>query len=550
MTDGFLFALFLLLPGIIAALVRRRSNGSDRLLAGLTASGAAVVLLQLAESIAQGPMFEINASRIANAVALVKGFNILPGANEGPLIDFMYGPMFVLAYTPAALGTSPGAAIRIGIVLSFLFVILPFACILFAGLRGRSRTAIFAAIACFGILCLYDSGLRWVTWYVFADPPALALAACACACVFTTRKPGTLDAQPSYEAPGDYRLFAGALLSVLAVWSKQTSLPILVALPLYLWLVHGFRTAFRMAIFVAVSAVAVASVFVAWFGVEGLVFNMVQVPGGHPWKYTIHGGSSLRDAAVSFGKLLVTASVAGFLTAAVTAMNWRRGATLRAWMASQPWSVLAWVALFMVPTATMSGAKIGGEHNVYALSTYFLTAAALYGLAETASSDRQPRLAARWLLAAILAFGIADQILSADRHAQFHAAMPQLRDLRNNPPDQATAFALAHPGEVHCIDSPLIGLYSDGVLYSNMYGRYDRALAGYQPAPELMLSYAPPKLRYVVVRRDFPWFAKPSVYPEYHDFTELVPVKELPHHFVWQRPATSTSIPAGAASGG
>jgi hypothetical protein len=518
--------LAVILPGLWTAWRWKSESRLDRVLAALAPMGAVVVLVHLVEALARGPILEMNASRVANAVALAMGYNIFPGATEGPLIDFMYGPMFALAYTPAALASSPSGAIWIAILQSFLFVLVPFAWLAFAAPEQRSHLVASAAVVCLGLLCSYDKALTWATWSVLADAPALAFGGCACACLLSR-----------HGAPTNRQMGFVALFAVLAVWSKQTAAPIVVALPLYVWLLHGWRSAFRLSLFVAGTGLIVSLLFVLWFGFDGLLFSMFQVPGGVQWKHTLRGGSTLGDLLTALGRLAATSSVAGVLVLAVAAMNVRRGLSVREWLRLQPWTGLAWVALLMVPTATVADAKIGGEHNVFAISTYFMTGAALLGLVQTTSTTRPlVRAAALLTMAAILAFGIGDELRSADRYAALRTSVNQLRDWRNNPEERATAFARAHPDEVHFIADPLVGLYSDGKLYSNMFGRYDRQLAGFATTAEMMLAHGPPRLRYVAVRRNFPWFTKPAGFPEYKDFTEKVEVTSLPHHFVWQRP--------------
>jgi hypothetical protein len=361
-----------------------------------------------------------------------------------------------------------------------------------------------------------------------ADGPALALAGFACACVLRRR-----------TNPTNPQMVVAALLAVLAVWSKQTLAPIVVALPLYVWLLNDWRTAFRFTLVMGATGIGVSLLFVLWFGFDGILFNMFQVPGGHPWKGSLSGESRLTDLQRSFIRLVGTAGVAGVLALVVGVTTWRRGSSVREWLRSQPWTALLWVALFMVPTATMAGAKIGGEHNVYAICTYFLTSAAVLGLAQIATST-QPwvRDGARLTLAAIMSLAVGVELGSTDRYVALRTAVDQLRDWQNNPQEQGSAFARAHPDEVHFIGNPLIGLYSDGKLYSDMFGRYDRELAGFPPDPTLMHAYSPSRLRYVVVRRDFPWFTQPARFPEYKDFTKAVQVDPLKYHLVWERPGT------------
>jgi hypothetical protein len=514
------------LLGLWAAFRWRIERNLDRLLALLAPMGAGAILIHLLKRLANGPNVDMNASRVANAIALVKGYNIMPGVNDGPLLDFMYGPMFVVAYTPAALATTPSGAIWIGILQSFLFILAPFVYLAFTSTEQRSRLIAAVAVVCFGLFCTFDRALSWVTWYIMADGPALVLAGFACA--FLLGRP-TDRMTP--------RMVAAALFAVLAVWSKQTLAPIVVALPLYVWLLHDWRTALRFTFLIGATGIAVSLVFVLWFGFDGIWFNMFQVPGGHPWKGSLTGESRLTDLHRSLTRLMWTGSVAGALVLAVGVTSWRSRPSFREWLRSQPWTCLVWVALFMVPTAAMAGAKIGGEQNVYAICTYFLTGAAVLGVAQTtASSHARVRDAAKLTLALIMTVAVVVELGSIDRYVALRTAVNQLRNWRSNAQEQGYAFARAHPDEVHFIGDPLIGLYADGKLYSDMFGRYDRELAGFRPDPRLMHAYSPSRLRYVVVRRDFPWFTQPARFPEYKDFTKPVQVDNLTYHLVWERP--------------
>jgi len=414
-------------------------------------------------------------------------------------------------------------------------VLGPFAWLAFRQTGPHSRQFAVAAVACFGLLCSHDRGLNWVTWYILADAPALAFAGLACASLWH-RGAGLSTRQVG----------AAALFAVLSVWSKQIAAPIVVALPFYVALRDGRESARRLALWILGTGLVVSAGFLSWFGFDGLFFNMFQMPAGHPWKSTEIGGTRLDDLVRSLGRLASNASLSGAVVVALCAATRRRGMATREWFREQPWTLLVCVALFMVPMAAVGGAKIGGEHNVYAMSTWFLTGAALLGLIQLAGSD-QPRIRNVAQLAMVLVLGVGTgvEVGSPVRRAALQTSLGKLRDWRNNPQEQATAFARAHPDEAHFLGNPLIGLYSDRKLYSDLFGRYDRELAGFVPDPGLMRDHAPSRLRYVVVRRDFPWFIKPSKFPGYEEFTQLDKVPELPYHFVWERPAKSSTGAGG-----
>ena len=125
--------------GVVLATRARGVSHGDRWLASLAPLGAGVILLRLFERVAQGPNGLFNATRLAASIGMALGYNVLPGRDEGPVLDFMYGPVSAAAYVPAALMPTPSAAIWLGIVMSFAFALGPFAWAVCAVPARRSR---------------------------------------------------------------------------------------------------------------------------------------------------------------------------------------------------------------------------------------------------------------------------------------------------------------------------------------------------------------------------------------------------------------------------
>jgi hypothetical protein len=456
---------------------------------------------------------------------MARGYNILPGPEEGPVLDFMYGPVSAAAYVPAGWSPTPSGAIWAGIAMSFVFVVGPFAWLAFA--RAHARMIACLAVVCLGVLCFYDATLYMVASSLHADAPSIGLAACACASLLSGR-----------ERPSNRRMLASAIFAVLAVWAKQTAVPIVIALPAYVWLRDGRRIALRFTLIMGAVGVSISALFVLWFGIDGIFFTMFQIPAGHPWM-SVDGRAAALIASLE--RLVKASLFSGALVLAVAVASLRHASTpLRSWLQEQPWVGLAFVGLVMVPVSALGGAKLGGSANSYALTTYFLMSAGVLGLAQLAQLSQLGRsptdTAARLALAGIVIFALADE-LRGERQEGFERALIELREWRSNPVERATAFALRHPHQVLFVKNPLIGLYSDGLLYNSTIGIGDRLLAGFKVSPALRHRHLPAKLRYVGVRRKGVLWrnarrrSRPAL--DYPTFTEQYQATDLPDHWIW-----------------
>jgi len=511
------------LLGLVLALRRKDPNRFEVVLSALVPMGGGVVLVHLFERIAQGPMDGWNAGRLATSIALLQGFDIYPKLDEGPILDFMYGPVAALAYTPAAVAASPTSAIWIGIALSLLFTLAPFAWFVTRTFEPRERVFAAAAVVCFGLFCTYDTGLQIAAWSIHADAPAMGFSGLACVCLLVGR-----------GSPTNRRLFGAAVLAVLAVWSKQPAAPIVIALPLYIWIRDGRQDAMRCVFWFGAVGAVVSLTFVLWFGFEDLFFNMFRIPFGHPWKSSSSKLIALLDAflRLAWESRFAITSILG-----VVAMTFERGMSLRTWMREQSWIGFAWVGIFMIPTAVLGNVKIGGSLSPFALTTWFLAAAGIGGLTQLAA--RSPQTRARFTgiaLAGVMAFAIGFELVEEQRRAAFEEAVFQIQHRDDNPQEQGLAFARAHPGEVLFVSNPLIGLYSDAALHHSFKGILDRVVSGLAPpGPELLRAYNPPRLSYLATRRSGrnSAFERPDfLYP---DFDTRIQPKRMDHHKIWIR---------------
>ncbi len=508
----------------------------ERALYWLAPAGLLVVLVRLFEAVAAGPVRAFNPPRVAASVAMASGHRILTGPDEGPALDFMYGPVAALAYLPAAASPTATGAVWVGVVATFLFMLAPVVWLVSARGRAVGWPLRLLAVAAFGIGCVHDPALRLAAFDIHADAPAIALAGAACVAVLTGR-----------GEPSNGRLIAAGVLAALAVWTKQTAVPIVAVLPLLVWLREGRRAGMRAALLTGAAGLAVSLVFVVWLGLDRIVYTMFQIPGGHPFKPTgdpqewlraLADGSTsqthtarLRALLQSAGLFAVAAAPSGVAAAGVIAAL-ARGAA-RAPIRREPAIALALVGLAMAPLAVLGGAKLGGDANAYALTTWFFAAAAAAGLLDLVGSPspRRRRIAVL-ALAAVVVLGAANE-LRAERRQAFALAIGQVRTWRSNTLERSVAFARRHPGEVFFATNPLIGLYADGVLYHSITGLNDRHMAGLEMSEEFWRRHLPPRMRVLVLPRTG-WFALIKKPPrQFGEYTVPHWEPELPDQRAW-----------------
>ena len=466
---------------------RGRAGVASQLLLWVLVALAVVVLgAQALIPLSTIPHVDMNASRVVPPVALVKGYDIYAGATDGPVIDFMYGPVGALAFLPAALAATPSGALLIAALLN---VVLFFAPMAWLHLRGRETPwAIgLAGLLCFGLLAALDGGLSYSAFTIHIDAPALALCATAAALLLTRR-----------PREGDGRVILSSACAALAVWTKQTTVPITVALPLFLLATDGRATAVRHCLWTAAFGLGLAALFVAWFGYEPMVFNMFTLLQHHPWYGEAEGHGRL-PAALNSLRLLAIANRVPALLVALVAVLAARGRDERTdWTRAAPWLLLLTIGVLNVPMCVLGGAKVGGYLNTHSYTTYFVLGAATVGLTRLAA--RRPGGPATLALAALLLV-LMGRFVTAPLSARLvRQAWARAAAWSDNPQQQAYDFARAHPGEAYFPWNPLSTLLADGVLFHSEIGMWNRELAGIEPTPAHLRQHLPAGVRIVASR--------------------------------------------------
>ena len=475
------------------ALATRGRARSWRWLLVLLPPAVLAALVRLVEGISAVTATEWSARRLSASIGLVNGYRILPGPGDGPVTDFFYGPVAAIAYTPAAIFSSPTGALWAGAVLSTGFLLLPFAWLLRHVSRGGNPALPVLALA--GVILAWTHETRPAIdlGSIHADPPALGLALSAYACLVVGR--GWRERS---------RLACSALLALLAVWAKQPAAPILLALPVYVWACDGWRTAVRYLAWLAALGLVISLAFVLWVGIDGLVYNLLILPSRQPWKEELlHGRLAVLLHSLRQLTWLCRWPILLSIGLAAASQLWR--GPVHARLRENVWIGTIWIALCMVPTAALGWVKAGGDYNSYGFATYFLWTGALLGLVEIAiRGGGVVRRAAGTGLATIALVGIVSELLAPGRSVALARTVARIRGRQTDRFETAYRHARRYPGQIYFATNPLITLLAEGKLYTSCYGVWGRGLAGETMTEEQLRAHMPPDFRLVAVATAFP----------------------------------------------
>jgi hypothetical protein len=210
------------------------------------------------------PLSVWNDVRLAPSLALLRGENFYPQADFGAVTTWIYGPLPVYLWSPAALAGSPAAALlAAGAINGFLTLAALIATIRWwpAPIDGRTRLAAGLIVVAIWPFAAFQ--------YLQADNVAIALALAGNLLLVRSQQPKML--------------WAAAVLSAGALLCKQTSIGIGAAQIVWLALTHGRKAAVAHLGRCTASGVVLAALLLGPLDWRGAWFNMVTVPGGLPW---------------------------------------------------------------------------------------------------------------------------------------------------------------------------------------------------------------------------------------------------------------------------
>ncbi|WP_428940916.1 hypothetical protein [Fontivita pretiosa] len=502
--------------------------------AALALSAARVVAL-----LPYAPRDAWSCSRMTPGVAWAMGDRLYHPPGQGPLLVRMYGPVSAMVYAPTALLATPTVGVLAGAGINLALFAIPM--VWFLRCSGMAATGerpdasfILVGAALFALFATHVTKLLYTAAAVTVDAPAIGLAACACAML--VRSAGS-------AAPLRSGLLVGALAAA-SLWSKQTLAPIVVALPVYVLLVGGWRWGWRCILGMVLAAGAISYALLLAFGVEAMLFHTLIVPVRHPWQWPwldkphalLRAMRMIRaDAMPALVLLIVGLGLRLLCAAAVRLGEARRPESTRhvrlsdriaAWARANPWLVPALLAICVLPTTGLAYAKVLGRGNNAAATSYFLLLAACSAIitalqvcfrGSDASRDTGPAISASaagdsavvrpWARVLAMSVCLAFVLGIAARPREWLALPRQFAlwgELSSSHLQIAYQYARQHPGEVYIPQYPLATLFSEGRAYHYEPAIQDLHLAGLTLSPRQLDEGLPPRLRQILVRDEIP----------------------------------------------
>lgn len=461
-------------------------------------------------------LWHLNALRLTPSFALVRGYQLYYGAGEGPVLDYIYGPITALVYLPAVVANSPIIALVVAQLISVALFFIPILW-LHTGCHPELARPTLPTVYAFIWFCLvtfYSRALSYSAFAVHADAPALGLGAGACAVLYRHDIP-----------PGFWRSLLSAGLAVLAIATKQTMLALPLALSIYVLAVSGWRSFVDYLFCLGATCAVLGAILLSTVDVPAFLFNVVTLPASFPIEAT------KRWVGTFLAHMCWPLIIVAFVLVADAVLVRRPWRGPRSYIKDHRWLLFVLVGVSLMPEAYLGSVKFGGDVNSFSLSIYFLWTAVTLGLSSLSSarSTLNRDMTRKWgaaLLASVAAlFSLVQAPSIRDIDASV-ASWPVQRVV------QAYDYARRNPGEMYFPDQPLSVLMAEGKLYHFLYGVYDREVAGLAVTEAHLRAHIPPHVTLVDCTRHIS-SAVEKLLPE---FSRRISVEDLPGWTVCAKP--------------
>ena len=362
----------------------------ETLIAVIVVTTVAVMSLSIILNVLEAPLSRWNNIRLTPTFALLAGFPLYSTPNEGPIYSWIYGPLAAIVYLPATLASSPVIAIIVAALESVVFFLLPLLGIFFIcsqhPIRSQQILMTLLGLVSFYALISTHQGLVYSMFEVHVDAPAIGFA--------------TLSALFLKLRERNWMLHCSiaAMFAVFSVLTKQTMLPVLFAIPLYVLVVDGLQKFWRVSLMLGGLFIVCGAIVLSIFGIEPVVFTMLDYPRMMGWHSHLLLSAGL-DNGWTFAIPLLKFSEDlrdGFLLILllpIFIIGWhislsKSSDTFRVSLNSTAMLLLLF-AVLLLPVSILARAKIGGAMNSYAPTTYFLIAASVAGTLEIIHSHKR-----------------------------------------------------------------------------------------------------------------------------------------------------------------
>jgi len=428
--------------------------------------------IEVLEGILRSPTLIWNEIRLTRSMALLHGFPLYPGERElGPIIGTLHTPVSHFLFLPAAAIHDPTMAILAGSLSACLLVFSAVAFALFRSAPAVSAVTALTFLFC-GFLIVDSEGAFNTAFFIHTDAAALAFATIAC--TFVAGRNGITTAS----------LWMSAAACALAIASKQTFAPVVLAIVLYVAITEGGKRFGLFLFAIAVTGGSLLAFLLAVFPARAFLFNTLLLAAHRPLK---PGYPRILAETYRLGRLEALPAILPILFLAI----WTWTAP-KQFFTSNRWIVFLMASIALTPVSVKAIVTLGSDVNHLGFVLYFLFVAAGLAIQQYFNDpNRATRLSSRLFLTTGILVSLSPGMI---------LAMPaSLRNLRANPSQTAHDYNMRHPGVAYFPCDPMMSLLRDGKLYHLDIALYDREIAGYPLTPEQIRSGLPPGLMLVAL---------------------------------------------------
>jgi hypothetical protein len=442
-----------------------------------------VLAVQAAAGILNSPSFVWNEVRLARSVALLHGFSLyLDRDATGPVIGTLHTPVGHCLYVAVSGFHSPTYALLAGSLVSLLVLFVPLVWVLLRASEG-TRDRLFVAAAAFlfcGFLIMQAPGTFHVACMIHVDAAALAFATLACGVFCNPKKPIAVP-----------QVWLAGVGCVLAVGSKQTMAPIVLAIALFLGAAAGAKLLAHFGAAVLLGGAVLLGAILVLVPAHAFLFNTVTLAAHRPLK---DGYIELLVKSYRAGKQ--DALPALFPMLLLVVFQWIAAdcrPDLRDFVRGNRWLVFALCAAALIPVTAKAIVTAGADVNHLGLVLYFLFVAAALAIEQSlAGPDNSFLRGSAWMCAAL-------GILAGIAPGAALSLPARLRGVHQNAPEAALHYELRHPGRAYFPCSPMATLLSNGKVYHVDFSVYDREIAGYPLTAHQFEAGLPPGFKVVAI---------------------------------------------------
>lgn len=434
-------------------------------------------------AILYAPAFVWNEIRLSRSIALLHGIGLYPGRDTaGPLIGTLHTPVGHCLYLAVAGLHSPTGLLLAGSAWSMLLVFAPLGWVLWRASEGPGERFLHAASAFLfcGFLILQAPGTLHIASMIHIDAPAVAFCTIACGLLCNPRK--------AIAVP---QVWLSGLAGALAVGSKQTAAPVILAIALFIAVSAGVRLVGHFVAAVMAGGAVLFAAILAFVPAQDFLFNTVTLAAHRPLKpdYIALLVNYFRVGKLDALCALFPVVLLGGLSCGAS----RQPRSWRAFFLENRWLVFAMGAAAILPVTVKALVVMGSDVNHVGLVLYLLFVAAALAIEQgMADAARSFLRQAAWLCAALgILVNLAPGVL---------LSLPaRVRNVRSSDPEAAYRYELRHPGRAYFPCDPMASLLTSGKAYHVDYSVDDREIGGYPLTAAQFLGGLPPAFELIAI---------------------------------------------------